>query len=121
MKIYCSRDKQSDEYKLSMINKLMGKDLWAVADIRIDKSVNKFYIRFIRTLHDGLFLCYFINYDSFNRGVYSLYEPDEINGRISGDVHNEFYLDLNEIESDFSEIYTSQELLDMVDIIPYRI
>ena len=124
MKIYANRDIKSEEYKVSKINQLMGKDLWVLADYISHKHGHvKLYIKFIKWEYDRILMKYdrifmdFISYDSLVRGVYGLYKDEEIYGMLSGE--NRFASFVDEIDTDFSEVYTGQELYDMIRNTPY--
>lgn len=117
MKIYANRDINSEEYKVSKINQLMGKDLWVLADFTLhDTEHLKLYIKFTEWRYDRA-LIHFINYDSLVRGVYGLYTEQEIYDMIS--ERNWFTSSVDRIDTDFKEIISTDELYDIIKNIPY--
>lgn len=130
MIIYGSRNIQSEEYKISKLDYMSGKELWTIAKINVpevvdfDKNIweddwKTYYIKIIdkrkdRFLGHIYYRIAFFYYNDITKGVYSLYDADKLNNMLIGtdNVFNNIRLD--SIECDFKEIILTEELYDII-------
>lgn len=126
MIIYGNRNIQSEEYKISKLDYMLGKEIWTIARMNVpdivdfEKSIwrddwKTYYIKILDTDYSGRgYRIAFFYFDDVAKGIYSLYDEDRIKEMLVG-ANNVFTgMRPYNIECDFKEIVSTEELYDIL-------